>query len=303
MVKHLLSLMDFSEKEVKHVLDLALKIKSNGLEERLEGQTLAMLFEKPSTRTRVSFETGMTRLGGHAIFLDMRTTQLGRGETVEDTTRTIERYCDIIMARVNKHNDLEKMASVSRIPVINALSEKFHPCQTMADMLTVLEKKGKLDDLKVVFLGDCAFNMFNSTMIGFSKMWSNVVAVCPDKKGYAPEHELVEKARKHGKGSIKVEHDPVKGIKDADVIHTDTWVSMGQENADKRIKDLKPYQLNSELLKHAKEDAIVMHCLPAHRGHEITDEVIDGPQSVVFDQAENRMHAQNAIMLYLLKGV
>lgn len=303
MTKHLLTLLDFSEKEVKHILELALKVKGGEVDEKLKDLTLAMLFEKPSTRTRVSFETGMTKLGGHAIFLDMSTTQLGRGETIEDTTKTIERYCDIIMARVNKHADLEKMASVSNIPVINALSEKFHPCQTMADMLTVLEKKDRLEDLKVVFLGDCAFNMFNSTMIGFSKMWSDVVAICPDKKEYMPDPELVDHARKHGKGSIKIEHDPVKGIKDADVIHTDTWVSMGQEDADKRIKELKPYQLNSELLKHAKEDAIVMHCLPAHRGHEITNEVIDGPQSVVFDQAENRLHAQNAIMLYLLKGV
>lgn len=303
MTKHLLTLLDFSEKEVKHVLELALKVKGGEVDEKLKDLTLAMLFEKPSTRTRVSFETGMTKLGGHAIFLDMRTTQLGRGETIEDTTKTIERYCDIIMARVNKHADLEEMASVSQIPVINALSEKFHPCQTMADMLTVLEKKDKLEDLKVVFLGDCAFNMFNSTMIGFSKMWSNVVAICPDKKEYLPDPELVDFARKHGKGSIKIEHDPVKGIKDADVVHTDTWVSMGQKDADKRIKELKPYQLNSELLKHAKENAIVMHCLPAHRGHEITNEVIDGPQSVVFDQAENRLHAQNAIMLYLLKGV
>ncbi len=303
MTKHLLTLLDFSEKEIKHILELALKVKSGEVKEKLEDQTLAMMFEKPSTRTRVSFEVGMTQLGGHAIFLDLRTTQLGRGETIEDTIRTIERYCDVVMARVNKHADLEKMAAVSKIPVINALSERFHPCQTMADMLTVMEKKGKLEDLKVVFLGDCAFNMFNSTMIGFSKMWSNVVAVCPDKKEYTPDLELVENTRKYAKGSIKIEHDPVKGIREADVIHTDTWVSMGQEDADKRIRQLKPYQLNSKLLEHAKEDAIVMHCLPAHRGHEITDDVIDGPQSVVFDQAENRLHAQNAIMLYLLKGV
>jgi ornithine carbamoyltransferase len=303
MARHFLTLLDFSEKEIKHMLDLALKIKAGELNEKLDGKTLAMLFEKPSTRTRVSFETGMTQLAGHAIFIDMRTTQLGRGETIEDTTKTLERYCDIIMARVNKHSDLEKMAAVSKIPVINGLSEKFHPCQTMADMLTVMEKKGKLEDLKVVFLGDCGFNMFNSTMIGFSKMWSNVVGVCPPKKEYMPDPSLVERAKKHAKGSIKIEHDPVKGIKDADVVHTDAWVSMGQENADQRIADLKPYQLNAKLLQHAKHDAIVMHCLPAHRGHEITDDVIDGPQSVVFDQAENRLHAQKAIMLYLLKGI
>jgi ornithine carbamoyltransferase len=306
MARHMLTLLDFSEKEVRHMLDLALKLKSGeieGADKLLEGKSLAMLFEKPSTRTRVSFEVGMTQLGGHGIFIDMRTTQLGRGETIEDTMRTIERYCDVVMARVNRHDDLEKMASVASVPVINGLSEKFHPCQTMADMLTVLEKKGKLDDLKIVFLGDCGFNMFNSTMIGFSKMWSNVVGVCPDKKEYNPNPEILEKAKRQAKGSIKIEHDPAKGVKNADVIHTDTWVSMGQENADQRIKDLKPYQLNAKLLAHAKQEAIVMHCLPAHRGHEITDDVIDGPNSVVFDQAENRLHAQKAIMLYLMKGI
>jgi len=306
MPRHFLSLLDFSEKEIKHLLDLAVKLKSGeveGEDRKLEGKTLAMLFEKPSTRTRVSFEAGMTQLGGHAIYIDSRTTQLGRGETIEDTARTLERYCDIIMARVNRHDELEKMAVVSMIPVINGLSDKDHPCQTMADMLTVLEKKGKIDGLKVAFLGDCGFNMFHSTMVGFSKMWANVVGVCPEKREYNPDPEIVEKAKKYAKGSIKIEHDPAKGVRDADVVCTDTWVSMGQENEEQRIKDLKPYQLNSQLLRHAKADAIVMHCLPAHRGHEITDDVIDGPQSVVFDQAENRLHAQKAIMLYLLEGM
>ncbi len=303
MTRHFLTLLDFSEKEVRHILDLAIKLKAGEVDHKLEGKTLGMLFEKPSTRTRVSFEAGMTQLGGHAIFIDMRTTQLGRGETIEDTARTLERYCDIVMARVNNHSDLDKMAGVSKIPIINGLSEKFHPCQTMADMMTVLEKKGRLDDLKVVFLGDCGFNMFNSTMIGFSKMWSNVVGICPPKSEYMPKPEIFERAKKQAKGSIKMEHDPVKGIKDADVVHTDAWVSMGQENAEERIREFKPYQLNAELLRHAKADAIVMHCLPAHRGHEITNDVIDGPQSVVFDQAENRLHVQKAIMLYLLKGV
>jgi ornithine carbamoyltransferase len=306
MVIHFLSLLDFQEKEIKHLLDLAVKIKAGeieGIEERLAGKTLAMLFEKPSTRTRVSFEAGMTQLGGHAIFLDPQTTQIGRGETIEDTTHTLERYCDAIMARVNRHSTLEKMASVARVPVINALSDKDHPCQTMADMLTVLEKKGKLDGLKVAFLGDCGFNMFRSTMAGFSKMWSDVVGVCPEKKEYNPDPEFVAQAKKYAKGSIKIEHDPVKGVKGADVVYTDTWVSMGQENADSRIKDLQPYQVNSNLLRHAKPDAIVMHCLPAHRGHEITDDVIDGRQSVVFDQAENRLHAQKAILLHLMEGL
>ncbi|MEE9323511.1 MAG: ornithine carbamoyltransferase [Candidatus Aenigmarchaeota archaeon] len=303
MTKHFLTLFDFSEKEVKHILDLALKVKSGEVEENLEGQTLAMLLEKPPTWAEVSFEVGIRQLGGHVTYLDMKN-QLDRGVTIEDITKILSRYCNAIMTRVNKHADLEKMASVSKIPIINALSEKFHPCQTMADMLTVLEKKGKLEDLKVVFMGDCGFNMFHSTMIGFSKMWSNVVAVCPDKKEYMPDPEIVEKARKYGKGIIKIEHDPVKGIRDADVVITDKWVSPEQEKEEKRrVRDFKKYQVNSELVKHAKQDFIFMHCLPALRGYEVTNDIIDGQHSVVFDEAENRLHAQNAIMLYLLKGV
>jgi ornithine carbamoyltransferase len=306
MARHFLSLLDFSEKEIRHLLDLALKLKSGEFEgagKKLEGRTLAMLFEKPSTRTRVSFEAAMTQLGGHAIYLDTTTTQLGRGETIEDTVRVLERYCDAIMARVNKHEELEKMAAVSVVPIINGLSDKSHPTQTMADMLTVLEKKGKLDDMKVAFLGDCGFNMFHSTMAGFSKMWANVVGVCPEKKEYNPDPEIVAQVKKYAKGSIKIEHDPVKGVRDADIVYTDVWVSMGQENAEQRIKDLKPYQLNQKLLQHAKDDAIVMHCLPAHRGQEITDDVFEGHQSVVFDQAENRLHMHKAIMLYLLECI
>lgn len=304
MVKHFLTLLDFSEKEIKHILDLALKIKKGEVDERLEDKTLAMLFEKTSTRTRISFETGMTQLGGHAIFIDSRTTKLAEKETLQDTMRTIERYCDVLMARVYEHSDLEKMASVSKIPVINGLSNLYHPCQTMADMLTVLEKKGKLEYLKVAFVADCGFNTFNSTMIGFSKMWSNVVAVCPKKKEYMPDPELLEMARKYGKGSIKIEHDPVKGVKDADVVITDKWVSPGQEEEEKkRMRDFKKYQVNSELVKHAKQDFIFMHCLPALRNYEVTDEVMDSQNSVVFDEAENRLHTEKAILLYLLKNV
>jgi ornithine carbamoyltransferase len=304
MVRHFLTLLDFSEKEIKHLLDLAVKLKSGELEEKLEGRTLAMLFEKTSTRTRVSFEVAMTQLGGHAIFLDTRTTKLAEKETLKDTVRVLERYCDAIVGRVYKHSDLEEAAAISLVPVINGLSEKFHPCQTMADMLTVLEKKGKLDDLKVAFVGDCGFNMFTSTMIGFSKMWSNVVGVCPPKKEYMPDPSLVERAKKHAKGSIKIEHDPIKGVRDADVVITDKWVSPGQEKDEKqRLADFKKYQVNAELLKHAKEDCIFMHCLPALRGYEVTSEVIDGRHSVVFDEAENRLHVQKALLLYLLKGV
>jgi ornithine carbamoyltransferase len=304
MVRHFLTLLDFSEKEVRHLLDLAIKIKAGEIEEKLEGKTLAMLFEKTSTRTRVSFEVAMAQLGGHGIFLEARTTKLAESETLEDMTHALERYCDAIMARVYKHSDLERMVAVSSIPIINGLSEKFHPCQTMADMLTVLEKKGKLDDLKVAFIGDCGFNMFHSTMIGFSKMWSNVVGICPDKKEYVPNPEILEMAKKQAKGSIKIEHDPVKGIKDADVIITDKWVSPGQEKEEQqRMKNFKKYQVNAELVKHAKPDYIFMHCLPALRGYEVTDDVIDSRNSVVFDEAENRLHVQKAILLYILKGV
>lgn len=304
MTRHFLTLLDFSEKEIRHLLELAVKLKAGEVHEKLEGKTLAMLFEKTSTRTRVSFEVAMNQLGGHAIFLDVRTTKLAEKETLRDTVRVLERYCDAIVGRVYKHADLEEAAAISSVPIINGLSERFHPCQTMADMLTVLDKKGKLDDLKVAFVGDCGFNMFTSTMIGFSKMWSNVVGVCPPKKAYMPEPSLVEHARKHAKGSIKIEHDPVKGVKDADVVITDKWVSPGQEKEEKqRVADFKKYQVNSELVKHAKGDFIFMHCLPALRGFEVTDEVIDSPASVVFDEAENRLHVQKAILLYLLKGI
>jgi len=304
MVRHFLTLLDFTEKEIRHLLSLAKEIKEGKRNEKLEGKTIAMIFEKTSTRTRVSFEVAMYQLGGHAIYLDTKTTKLAENETIKDTVKVLERYCDAIVARVYKHSDLEEMASVASIPIINGLSDKFHPCQTLADMLTVMEKKKKLEDLKVVFIGDCNFNMFNSTMIGFSKMWANVLGVCPPKKEYMPDPRLLEQARKFAKGSIKIEHDPIKGIKDADVVITDKWVSPGQESEkEKRMEDFKNYQINSKLLSYAKEDCIFMHCLPALRGFEVTDDVIDGPHSVVFDEAENRLHVQKATLLYLLKNV
>ncbi|MEM0475497.1 MAG: ornithine carbamoyltransferase [Candidatus Norongarragalinales archaeon] len=301
--KHFLTLLDWSESEVREMLRLALDLKAGRVRKSLSGKTLAMLFQKASTRTRVSFEAGMTRLGGHAIFLDFSTTQLGRGETIEDTARTLSRYCDVVMARLYKQSDLEALAAASSIPVINGLTELYHPCQTMADMLTVIEKKKEIDGLKVVFLGDCGFNMFHSTAIGFSKLGARVVGACPNGD-YEPKPVVwaaAKKQAKHGAASLSIERDPVRVVKDADVVITDTWVSMGQDaEKEKRLRELAPYQLNSALLKHAKKDAIVLHCLPAHRGQEITDDVIDGRQSVVFDEAENRLHAQNAVIVKLL---
>ena len=301
--RNFLTLLDFSEDEIRYLLDLALKMKNGEVKKRLPDQSLAMLFQKSSTRTRMSFEAGMTRLGGAGMFLDIKNTQLGRGETIEDTAQTMSRYVEGIMARLNDHADIEGLGKYATVPVINALTDRYHPCQTMADMLTVLEKKGKLEGLKVVYVGDCGFNMFNSTMIGFSKMGANVVGLCPDNPAYGPNAEVMEAAKAQGKGTISVSHDPAVALKDADVVYTDVWVSMGQdEEKAKRLADFKPFEVTQEMMKYAKPDAIFMHCLPAHRGEEVSAEVIDGPQSVVFDEAENRLWAQNAILVELMGG-
>ena len=301
--RNFLTLLDFGEEELKYILDLALKMKKGEVKKKLPGQTLAMLFQKSSTRTRMSFEAGMTRLGGHGMFLDIKNTQLGRGETIGDTAQTMSRYVEGIMARLNDHKDIEGLGEYATVPVINALTDKYHPCQTMADMLTVLEKKGKLEDLKIVYVGDCGFNMFNSTMIGFSKMGANVVGLCPNKPEYMPKPEVMEAAKAQAKGTISVSHDPTEALKDADVVYTDVWISMGQdEERAQRLADFKDFEVTEELMKHAKPDAIFMHCLPAHRGQEVSAAVIDGPQSVVFDEAENRLWAQNAVLVSVMKS-
>lgn len=301
--RHFLTMLDYSREELEYLLELALKMKKGQEKRNLHGKTLAMLFQKSSTRTRMSFEAGMTRLSGHGMFMDMKNTQLGRGETVADTARTMSRYVEGIMARLNDHKDIEEMAKYATVPVINALTDMHHPCQTMADMLTVKEKKGKIAGLKVVYLGDCGFNMFHSTMIGFSKLGADVVGSCPNLEQYKPKTHILEEAKKQAIGKITIEHDPKKAVAGADVIYTDVWVSMGQdEEKAKRLSELKNYQVNEALLKLAKPDAIFMHCLPAHRGEEVSAGVIDGKQSVVFDEAENRLWAQNAILLELMGG-
>ena len=301
--RNFVTLLDFSEEEIRYLLDLALKLKTGEVEKKLSGQTLAMLFQKSSTRTRMSFEAGMTRLDGHGMFLDLKNTQLGRGETIGDTAQTMSRYVEGIMARLNNHSDIEGLAEHATVPVINALTDKYHPCQTMADMLTVLEKKGKLEGLKIVYIGDCGFNMFNSTMIGFSKMGANVVGLCPDKPGYMPNPQVMEAAKAQAKGTISVSHDPAVALKDADIVYTDVWISMGQdEEKAQRLADFKPFEVTGEMMKYAKPDAIFMHCLPAHRGQEVSAGVIDGPQSVVFDEAENRLWAQNAVLASVMKS-
>jgi len=303
MTKHLLSDFDFNSKEVNELLNLAEKVKKNPEEflSSLKNKTLAMYFEKTSTRTRVSFEVAMTQLGGHAVYLDARTTQSAKGEPLSDIAKTLSRYCDGIMARMYKQSDLEIMAKAASVLVINGLTDLFHPCQTLGDLLTVKEKLGKLEGT-IAFLGDCGFNMAHSTLISFSKMAMNVNLVCPDIKDYMPKEEIVEKAQKEAVGEINIIHNPEEGVKNVDVVYTDIWVSMGQEKEmEQRIKDLKPYQVNSSLLRSAKKSVKIMHCLPAYREYEITGEVLDGPNSLIWDQAENRLHIQKAILLTLIR--
>ncbi|MEM4554705.1 MAG: ornithine carbamoyltransferase [Candidatus Anstonellaceae archaeon] len=295
----LLSIMELKKEDIEGYLSLAAKIKASPekYRESLKGETLAMVFEKPSTRTRVSFEVGMTQLGGHAIYLDFTSTQLSRGESIEDTAKTLERYVDIIMARLYKHETLLEIAKHAQVPVINGLTDLEHPCQALSDLLTMKENGKLKKGAKFAFVGDCGFNMANSLLLACSKSGMDVALVCP--KGYPPNSEYVEEAMEYAK--VDIFNDPQEGVAGADVIYTDTWISMGmEEEKAERLKAFAPFQVNAALLKHAKKDAIVMHCLPAHRGMEITDEVIDGKQSVVFDQAENRLHMQKAIMLRLL---
>jgi ornithine carbamoyltransferase len=303
--KHLLSPQDLSPQEIDAILDKAIelkqKLKQGESHEVLHGKTLGMIFAKPSTRTRVSFETAMTHLGGHAIYMGMGDLQLGRGETIADTARTLSRYVDAVMARLFKHEDIVELARNSNVPIINGLTDLLHPCQTLADLQTIQEKKGKLKGLKLAWVGD-GNNVCNSLLLGCTLVGMNISAACP--KGYGPNAEIVKQAQKNAaKSGAKLEilNDPQKAVAGADVIYTDVLVSMGQEKErEQRMKDFKGYQVNAELLKRAKQDVIFMHCLPAHRGEEVTAEVIDGPNSVVFDQAENRMHAQKAVLAMVM---
>ncbi|MGQ9788247.1 MAG: ornithine carbamoyltransferase [Candidatus Hadarchaeaceae archaeon] len=305
--RHLLAIHDLNAEEIESILNLAEHLKSETLEGKnhdiLHGKTLGMIFAKPSTRTRVSFETGMTQLGGHAIYLGMNDLQLGRGETIADTARTLSRYVDAIMARLFKHKDAEELAKYSSVPVINGLTDLHHPCQALADLMTIREKFGKLKGINVAWVGD-GNNVCVSLMEGCSLMGANFHAACPI--GYAPPTEIInwsENIAAKSGGLVKIQADPEKAVKKADVIYTDVWISMGQEEeTKKRLEIFKKYQVNEELVEKANPDVIVMHCLPAHRGQEITDEIIDGPHSAVWDQAENRMHAQKALLVALIKG-
>jgi len=303
--KSLATLNDLTKKEIEQILKtselLKLQLIRGQKHPVLKGKTLAMIFEKPSTRTRVSFEVGMWQLGGYALYLSSNDLQLGRGETIADTAQTLSRYVNGIMARVFAHQTILDLIQHSKVPVINGLSDFSHPCQGLADLFTIYEKKGRLEGLKLAYVGD-GNNVAHSLIEGGSKFGMEIVLACP--KGYEPDSKVVALGKKEAKkwaGEIKVTHDPVEAVKKADIVYTDVWASMGKEKEHaERIKILKPYQINSRLVKGAKEDYIFMHCLPAHRGEEVTDEVADSKNSVIFDQAENRLHTQKALMALVM---
>jgi len=297
---NVLTIREMPEDIMKDVVETAMQLKKENDRARgdLEGKVLISLYEKPSTRTRLSFETAIANLGGQSIVMDFKSSQLSRGETMADTARVLSRYGHVISARLFKHSDLEELAKHATVPVINALTDREHPCQALADMQTILEH-GKGEG-KLVFIGDAANNVATSLMYIAARFGMSVVLCGP--KGYLPKGETLEAAWKSG-AKVEVTSDPAHAAKDADVIYTDVWVSMGEEKEHaERLEKLKPYQVNDELLKAAKPDCIVMHCLPAHRGEEITDSVLDGANATaVWDQAENRMWAQEALLLRLLK--
>jgi len=297
-MRHLLSIMDVKD-DFEKIIDDAIKMKKDGYEKILEGKTMAMIFEKSSTRTRVSFEVAMQKLGGYAIFLSKNDIQLGRGETIEDTAKVLSRYVDVIMYRAYSHKNMEELARNASIPVINGLDDEEHPCQVIADFMTIKEKKGELHGLKMSYFGDGDNNMAHSLMLA-SAIFSMEMEIVSPKK-YWPNYYYIEKAKELG-GKIKIMEINEDAGKDADIVVTDTWVSMGDEaEKEERLKIFKGYTVDEEIMKRAKSDAIFMHCLPAYYGYEVTKSVAHGSQSVIFDEAENRMWAQMAILKWVFE--
>lgn len=297
--RDLTSIFDLNKKEIERLIKEAIRLKKEKKPSfPLKGKTLAMIFEKSSTRTRVSFEVGMYQLGGVAIYLNSRDIQLGRGETIQDTARTISRYVDAIMIRTFAHENVIQLASAASVPVINGLSDLSHPCQILSDLMTVYEKKGSYKDLTYAYVGD-GNNVANSWIEAAGVLGIRLKIGTPES--HKPSETILQKALAMNHDSITLYTNPIDAVKDADVVYTDVWVSMGQEDIrEEKLKDFYGFQVNNSLLKYAKDDAIVMHCLPAHRGEEITSEVLDGEQSVIFDQAENRLHMQKAILKFLI---
>ncbi len=299
---HFVSFADLSREEIEALLDRADDLKRMRREgvvtDYLKNRSLGMIFEKSSTRTRVSFEVGMTDLGGHALYLDPTSMQLGRGEPVEDTAKILSGYVHGIMIRAKTHRTVEQLARNASVPVINGLSDLEHPCQALADLQTIRENKHRFAGLKFAWVGD-GNNVCNSLILAAAMTGMEIAVACP--RGYEPDADIVKKAKAMG-GKVTVTDDVREAAKDADVLYTDVWVSMGEEaEKERRCRDLKDYQINIDLIRRAKKDCIVMHCLPAHRGQEITDEVMDSVQSVVFDQAENRLHTEKAILLMVIR--
>ncbi|TFG97126.1 MAG: ornithine carbamoyltransferase [Calditrichales bacterium] len=302
MNKHFLSIADHSRQEIEDIFSLTGKLKEKTRKKEVHhlcaGETMAMIFAKPSARTRISFETGMYQLGGYALYLAPTDIGIGKREAVRDISRVISRYNDIIMARLFEHAHIVELAKYATVPVINGLTDYNHPCQIMADMFTIIEHFGSYENLKITYMGD-GNNVANS--------WINLASVIPfelvicSPSGYEPDPATLKNARDKNISKIQVFDNPKEAVSGADVVYTDVWASMGQESeTEKRARAFKDYQVNSKLMSYAKKDAKVMHCLPAHRGAEITDEVLDSPQSIVFDEAENRMHVQKAIIVTLL---
>jgi ornithine carbamoyltransferase len=304
--RHFLRVNDWAPDELVAVLDLAdrLKVRQRGriAHRHLEGRTLGMIFQKPSTRTRVSFEVGMFQLGGTGLYLAAGDLQLGRGETIKDTARVLSRYLDGIMIRTFAQADVDELAAHADIPVINGLTDEFHPCQALADVMTIRERLGELEGVSVTYLGD-GNNVCNSLMVACAKLGMNFTAATPE--GYEPDEEVVGWARAAAEasgGSVELRHDARGASEGADVLYTDVWTSMGQdEEREQRVLDLAGYRIDDELLALASERAIVLHCLPAHYGEEITEEVLYGPRSAVWDQAENRLHSQKALMALIIR--
>ena len=297
--KDLLTLDELSDGEIKKIIDLAIKLKKNNRRGKdkplLKNKTLAMIFEKPSTRTRISFDTGMYQLSGNSIYLSSNELQLSRGESLEDTAKTMSRYVDLIMARVYDHKTLEILSKNASVPVINGLSDSFHPCQILADLMTIKEKKKKLKGLKIAWIGD-GNNVCNSLIYGCAKTKIKITIATPN--GFEPDMNIVRKCKEYT--DVTITNEPTLAVKDADIVMTDTFVSIHTKNPEQSRKFLPKFQVNSSLMKKAKNNALFMHCLPAKRTHEVSEDVIDGPQSIVWDQAENRLHVQKALMLALL---
>ena len=303
MKKDLLTILDISSEEIDALLRRASllkeKFQAGELKPTLAGKTLGLIFDKPSTRTRVSFEVAMYQLGGRVIFMSSTETQLSRDESLRDTALVLSRYVDGLVVRTYADTDLQELARHAGIPVINGLTDLYHPCQVLGDILTIKEKKGDLQSLRIAWVGD-GNNMAHSWINAAARLPFQLLLACPP--GYEPKKEILDTGQELAGGRISFGHDPVEAVKDADVINTDVWTSMGQdEERGERLAAFRDYQINDELLRQAKSDAIVLHCLPAHRGEEITDEVMDGPNSAIFDQAENRMHLQRGLLDWLMQ--